>query len=188
MLSQLVCKRWYSLIQSVDTTINTVPTFPALMGPPSVGEHSSKRYTTVVDRKFIPHMPAVLLQIKFLSKGHWTCRQSIPCVHMTLESQTSSPPPTPCPLPQLPFFISLSIFYGLTARERCEMVHEDSWWHIISVLIRPCFLLGIWSLQHVADVRWYMVYIMVAYHFCIDHWTLSPLFGTIIYRIYYNII
>ena len=130
MLSQLVCKRWYSLIQSVDTTINTVPTFPALMGPPSVGEHSSKRYTTVVDRKFIPHMPAVLLQIKFISKGHWTCRQSIPCVHMTLESQTSSPPPTPCPLPQLPFFISLSIFYGLTARERCEMVHEESWWHI----------------------------------------------------------
>ena len=167
--------------------------FPCFDGSPQVGEHSFNEDTTVVDCKFTPHMPAVLLQIKFKSKGHWTCRQSIPCVHMTLESQTSSPPPTPCPLPPAPylnshFLFSLSIFYGLTARERCEMVHEDSWWHIISVLIRPCFLLGIWSLQHVADVRWYMVSIMVAYHFRIDHWTLSPLFGTIIYRIYYNII
>ena len=107
MLSQLVCKRWYSLIQSVDTTINTVPTFPALMGPPSVGEHSSKRYTTVVDRKFIPHMPAVLLQIKFISKGHWTCRQSIPCVNMTLEKVKPQPPPHPYPLPPT----STPIFY-----------------------------------------------------------------------------
>ena len=62
------------------------------------------------------------------------------CSYDFRKSQTSPPtpppPPTPCPLPQLLFFISLSIFYGLTARERCEMVHEDSWWHIISVLIR----------------------------------------------------
>ena len=30
----------------------------------------TRQHTTVVDRKFIPHMPAVLLQIKFQSKGH----------------------------------------------------------------------------------------------------------------------
>ena len=33
----------------------------------------TSQHTTVVDHKFIPHMPAVLLQIKFQSKGHWTC-------------------------------------------------------------------------------------------------------------------
>ena len=177
MLSQLVCKRWYSLIQSVNTTMNS--SFPCFDGSPQVGEHSLNEDTTVVDCKFTPHMPAVLLQIKFKSKGHWTCRQSIPCV---------PPPSLPRPPPPTSNFCFSLCFSGPTARERCEMVHEDSWWHIISVLIRPCFLLGIWSLQHVADVRWYMVYIMVAYHFRIDHWTLSPLFGTIIYRIYYNII
>ena len=51
-----------------------------------------------------------------------------------------------CPLPTAPptpTFIFISplflFFFGLTARERCEMIHVDSWWHIISVLIRPYF-------------------------------------------------
>ena len=113
---------------------------PCFDGSPPVGEHSLTKYTTVVDRKFIPHMPAVLLQIKFKSKGHWTCWLSIPCVQMTLERVKPQPPPlVPNPQSQ-PSYFSPFFAYGLTACERCEMIHEDTWWHIISVLIRSCFL------------------------------------------------
>ena len=76
-----------------------------------------------------------------------------------------------------------------TARERCEMVHDSSWWHIISVLIKSVFsnnylwwdgllnwqwcvtspffffLYGLYSTWEVWNGTWFF---MVAYHFCID--------------------
>ena len=164
---------------------------PCFDGSPPVGEHSLTKYTTVVDRKFIPHMPAVLLQIKFKSKGHWTCWLSIPCVQMTLERVKPQPPPlVPNPQSQPSYFSPL--FLCLWSYSMWE-VRNDTWrfmvaYHFCIDQISLFFYKYIWSLQHVADVRWYRTYVLVAYHFCIDHWTSSPLFGTIIYRIYYNII
>ena len=116
MFSQLVCKRWYSLIQSVNTTMNTI-LFPCFDGSPYVGEHSLKEYTIVVDRKFTPHMPAVLLQIKFKSKGHWTCWQSIPCVQMTLQKVKPCPPPLPAPYPNLYSYFSLCFLWSYSMWE-----------------------------------------------------------------------
>ena len=54
-------------------------------------------------------------------------------------------------------FHSFSFLSGMvyTARERCGMMHDCSWWHIVSVLILSVLILygDIWSLQQVADVN-----------------------------------
>ena len=111
------------------------------------------------------------------------------CTNDLRKSQTSTPSPRPQPpIPTLIFF-SLLCLWSYSMWE----VRNDTWrfmvaYHFCIDQISLFFYKYIWSLQHVADVRWYRTYVLVAYHFCIDHWTSSPLFGTIIYRIYYNII
>ena len=66
------------------------------------------------------------------------------CTDDFRKSHTSHTHPQnlPCPQPPIPTLVFFSPFfaYGLTACERCEMIHEDTWWHIISVLIRSGFL------------------------------------------------
>ena len=122
MLSQLVCKRWYSLIQcQYHDKYNAC--FPCFDGSPSVGEHSLKKYTTVVDRKFIPHMPAVLLQIKFKSKRSLNLLTvNTMCTNDFRKSQTSTPPPPQPPIPTLIFF-SLLCLWSYCMWE----VRNDTW-------------------------------------------------------------
>ena len=105
--------------------MNTILVYPALMGPHMLAR--TLQWSTANSH----HICLRLLQIKFKSKGHWTCGQSIPWVPL---------PSHPAhPAPNLNFCFSLC-FSGPTACERCEMVHEDSWWHIVSVLIILFFI------------------------------------------------
>ena len=76
------------------------------------------------------------------------------------------------------FFPSLVVFSDMvdTACERCEMIHDFSWWHIVSVLIQSVFILAWRYMVFAAGGRceWYMIIVMVRYHFSIDQ-IVSPL-------------
>ena len=106
-----------------------LPLFFYFDGSPHVGEYSFK----------VPHYsgrPASSYHIylRITANKNWkedvtelAVQQSIPCVQMTFTSNLNHP--LPC------FFPFLFFWYGRTACERCEMIHGNPWWHIISVLI-----------------------------------------------------
>ena len=56
------------------------------------------------------------------------------------------------------------------------MIHDCSWWDIVSVLIRSVFILEWRYMVFAAGGRceWYMIIVMVRYHFSIDHIVSPP--------------
>ena len=155
-----------------------------------MGSTCRKQHTTVVDPKFIPNMPADFLQIKLQSKGHWTCGIAV----NTMCAKYHTLPPYPSLLPSFGFFLlSLMVF---TTRERCEMVHGFMVaYHFSNV--QSYFLLLTFSIFSFKPTifatcgRCEMIHELLSHGgISFQHWSwsLSPLFGTIIYRIYFSII
>ena len=149
-----------------------------------------KQHTTVVDPKFNPNMPADFLQIKVQIKrtlNLWHSSQYHVCKIPYLT-------PLPLPLPSFGFFLlSLMVF---TTRERCEMVHGFMVaYHFSNV--QSYFLLLTFSIFSFKPTifatcgRCEMIHELLSHGgISFQHWSwsLSPLFGTIIYRIYFSII